>query len=147
KPATSTVPAAVPCHAASADSPRPGGASPDAPPSHPPRPTGVADAAGGGRPGASALAEYHRRRGLERAAWGKALPGHLLLVVVVAIVSWFVGAVFTGPLPDSLVWAPAIGWAVWTCRPHTTPDTKAWRTGARGEQATGRLLGPLQRRG
>jgi hypothetical protein len=53
-----------------------------------------------GRPGASAYAEYRRRRRLELHAWHARLPGHLLLIAAVFVVSWFLGATFTGPLPD-----------------------------------------------
>jgi hypothetical protein len=100
-----------------------------------------------GQPGASALGEYHRRRQRELDAWRAQLPAHLVLVVCTLVVSWFVGLLLTGPLPDWLVWAPATGWALWRCRFRTTSETRAWRTGARGERATARRLRPLQQQG
>ena len=71
-----------------------------------------------GRAGASALANYHRRRQLELAAWRADLPAHVLLVVAVFVVSWSLGRALTGPLPNWLIWAPATAWAVWACHRH-----------------------------
>jgi hypothetical protein len=101
----------------------------------------------GGAPGASALAEYHRRRQLELDAWRTQLPAHLALVVCTFIVSWFIGWLVTGPLPNSLVWAPATGWALSRCRFRASAGTRTWKTGARGERATARRLRPLEQRG
>ena len=44
------------------------------------------------------LANYHRRRQRELTAWRADLPGHLLLIVAVFVVTWFLGRALTGLL-------------------------------------------------
>src|SRR5215217_822873 len=80
-----------------------------------------------GRPGASAHAEYRRRRATEWAAWTHSLP-------------WRIGAV----LAIGLTVAAGLGWRL---RFRVDADTLAWRRGAAGERRTARLLAPLERRG
>ena len=71
------------------------------------------------------LANYHRRRQRELTAWRADLPGHLLLIVAVFVVTWFLGRALTGPLP---YWATCgaacqggqkVGFGVLFARPRT----------------------------
>ncbi|MGH8932024.1 MAG: hypothetical protein ACRDZO_15730 [Egibacteraceae bacterium] len=89
-----------------------------------------------GPPGASALAEYHRRRHLELAPWRHDLAGRVVLVACVFIVSWFAGWLLTGPLPNGLLWAPATAGALWLSRFRVSAD--APRRGRKAPQVSAR---------
>jgi Nuclease-related domain len=99
-----------------------------------------------GRPGASAHAEYRRRRAAERAAWTRGLPWRLAVVLAAAVAAGLLAAAVA---PD-LAGLPAVAVAVglgWRLRFRPSADTLAWRRGAAGERRTARLLAPLERDG
>jgi hypothetical protein len=121
-------------------------------------PAGLRPAAGGrpvvavrvrasvGRPGASAQAEYRRRRAAERARWTRSLPWRAGAVLAVGIVAGLLGPQLAPDLAGLLAVAAAAGLG-WRLRFRPSADTLAWRRGATGERRTARLLGPLERRG
>lgn len=98
-----------------------------------------------GRPGASAHAEYQRRRRGERQAWLRARPRRLALTIMTAAAASVVGAVLPGPF--WLVALPATGWVLWRLRFRPTADALAWKRGAVGERATSRALRRFERAG
>jgi hypothetical protein len=99
-----------------------------------------------GRPGASAAAEYQRRRAIELATWARSLPWRVAAVVVASVAAWLAAARIAPHLaaPTGITVAAGLGWLL---RFRTSPDTVAWRRGAAGERRTARLLAPLERRG
>jgi hypothetical protein len=99
-----------------------------------------------GRPGASAHAEYRRRRAVERARWARGLAWRAGAVLAVGVAAGLLAAQLAPDLAGLLAVAAAaeVGWRL-RCRPSV--DTRAWRRGAAGERRTARLLGPLQRQG
>jgi hypothetical protein len=99
-----------------------------------------------GRPGASAHAEYRRRRATEWAAWIRNLPWRIVAVVAATLTSWLVAAQVVSHLaaPAGITVAAGLAWLLRFC---VSPDTLAWRRGAAGERRTARLLAPLERRG
>jgi hypothetical protein len=99
-----------------------------------------------GRPGASAAAEYRRRRAIERAAWTRSLPWRAAAVLAAGLLAGLLAAhLAPHQAPLAMVAAPAaLGWRL---RFRPRPGTKAWRRGATGERRTARLLAPLERRG
>jgi hypothetical protein len=99
-----------------------------------------------GRPGASAHAEYRRRRAAEHANWTHSLPWRLAAVLAAGVATGLLGAQVAPDLAGLLavVAAAALGWRL-RYRPST--DILAWRRGAAGERRTARLLAPLERRG
>jgi hypothetical protein len=99
-----------------------------------------------GRPGASAYAEYRRRRAIERAAWTRSLPWRVAVVLAAGAAVWLVAAQLAPRLTALAVVVAAAGLA-WRLRFRTTGNTQAWRRGASGERRTARLLAPLERRG
>jgi Nuclease-related domain len=99
-----------------------------------------------GRPGASAHAEYRRRRAAERTSWTRGLPWRAGAVLAAGIIA---GLLAAQDAPDQagllgVVAAAGVGWRL---RLHPSADILAWRRGAAGERRTARLLGPLERRG
>jgi hypothetical protein len=99
-----------------------------------------------GRPGASAVAEYQRRRAAERAAWARSLPWRVLALVATGVAAWLAAARVAPDLavPAGVTVVAGLGWLL---RFRSSPDTVAWRRGAAGERRTARLLAPLERRG
>jgi hypothetical protein len=99
-----------------------------------------------GRPGASAHAEYQRRRITELATWARSLPWRVAAVVAASVTAWLAAARVAPYLaaPAGITVAAGLGWLL---RFRSSPDTVAWRRGAAGEQRTARLLAPLERRG
>jgi hypothetical protein len=99
-----------------------------------------------GRPGASAQAEYRRRRASERAAWTRGLLWRAAAVLAAGAAAGLLAIQLAPHLtPLAVVLAVAgLGWQLWL-RPST--DTRAWRRGANGERRTARLLAPLERHG
>jgi hypothetical protein len=99
-----------------------------------------------GRPGASAQAEYQRRRAAERAAWRVTVPWR---VAVVLAAGGAAGLLATALVPrlGGLAGVVAAAGLAWLLRFRPSTDTLAWRRGAAGERRTARLLGPLERRG
>jgi hypothetical protein len=102
--------------------------------------------AGVGRPGASAQAEYRRRRAPEVAAWTHSLPWRMAAVLAVGLAAWLLAGQVAPDAAGLLAVAVAAGLG---CRLRFRPsaDTLAWRRGAAGERRTARLLAPLERRG
>jgi Nuclease-related domain len=99
-----------------------------------------------GRPGASAAAEYRRRRAAERAAWARSLPWRVAAVVAAGVAAWLTATRVAPDLAASTGVTVAAGLG-WLLRFRSSPDTVAWRRGAAGERRTARLLVPLERRG
>ena len=99
-----------------------------------------------GRPGASAHAEYRRRRAAERADWTRGLPWRVAVVLAAGVAAGLLATQVAPDLAGLLAVAVAAGLGWWLrCRPSA--DILAWRRGAAGERRTARLLGPLERRG
>jgi hypothetical protein len=99
-----------------------------------------------GHPGASAHAEYRRRRRSERARWIHSLPWRVAAVLAAGVTAGLVGAQLAPDLDGLLAVAVAAG-VGWRLRFRPSADTQAWRRGATGERRTARLLAPLERRG
>jgi hypothetical protein len=99
-----------------------------------------------GRPGASAHAEYRRRRAAERASWTRSLPWRAGVVLAAAVAAGLLGAHVAADLAGLLAVVAAAGLG-WRLRYRPSADTRAWRRGAAGERRTARLLAPLERRG
>jgi hypothetical protein len=101
-----------------------------------------------GRPGASAAAEYLRRRAAERARWAHSLPWRVAVVLAAGVTAGLLAAQVP-PLAGlagllGVVAAAGLGWQL---RFRPSADTRAWQRGAAGERHTARLLAPLERRG
>src|SRR5215208_1485512 len=99
-----------------------------------------------GRPGASAHAQYRRRRAPELAAWTHSLPWRIAAVLAVSLAAWLLATQVVSHLA-ALAGAIVAAGLAWRLRFRVTPDTVAWRRGAAGERRTARLLSPLERRG
>jgi hypothetical protein len=100
-----------------------------------------------GRPGASAMVQYRRRRAADRRTWRVTLPQRLAVVLAAGVAAALAAAVVAGPgLARFTGPAAAIGLA-WLLRFRPSPATLAWRHGAEGERRTARLLAPLERHG
>jgi hypothetical protein len=99
-----------------------------------------------GRPGASAQAQYRRRRAAERARWTHGLPWRAGAVLAVGVAAGLLGAQLAPDLAGLLAVAAAAGLG-WRLRFRPSADTRAWRRGAAGERRTARLLASLERRG
>jgi hypothetical protein len=111
-----------------------------------PRLTVAPVAAGGVRAGASARAEYRRRRAVELARWAIGLPWRIALVAAAALAGQQLATHATLPRSGLVGLAVAVG-AAWTLRFRASQPTRAWRDGARGERATARRLHRLERHG
>jgi hypothetical protein len=99
-----------------------------------------------GRPGASAHREYRHRRATELAAWTRGMPWRAAAVLATGLLAGLL-ATQLAPHQAPLAVAVAVAGLAWPLRFRPSPDTKAWRRGARGERRTARLLTPLERRG
>jgi Nuclease-related domain len=99
-----------------------------------------------GRPGASADAEYQRRRAAEWAAWARSVPWRAAAVLTAGVAVWLLAAQ-AGAVPSAVAGVVVAAGLAWQLRFRITPDTLAWRRGAVGERHTARLLAPLERRG
>jgi hypothetical protein len=99
-----------------------------------------------GRPGASAEAEYRRRRAVERAAWTSSLTWRVAAVLAVGVTVGLLAAQLVPQLagPVGLL---AVAVLAWGLRFRPSSDTLSWRRGAAGERRTARLLAPLERHG
>jgi Nuclease-related domain len=101
-----------------------------------------------GTPGASAEAEYQRRRQAEHAAWARTRPLRLATTVLAGVGALLVAAVAGLPLAAALAVAivmPAGAW--WRLRFRPSPEAAAWARGAEGERHVARLLEPLAKQG
>ena len=99
-----------------------------------------------GHPGASAHAEYQRRRATEWAAWTHSLPWRTGAVLAVGLAAWLLATQVVSHLAALAGVTVAAGLA-WRLRFRPSPATLAWRRGAAGERRTARLLAQLERRG
>jgi hypothetical protein len=99
-----------------------------------------------GRPGASAQAEYRRRRAAERARWTRGLSWRAAAVLATGVTAGLLGAQAAPDLAGLLAVAVAAGLG-WRLRFRPSADTLAWRRRAAGERRTARLLSRLERRG
>jgi hypothetical protein len=128
--------------------PAPPGPAPPAATTAPPAPAPTAPpvAAGETRPGASARAEYRRRRAAELTGWTCGLPWRVALVAAAALAGQQL-ATHTGLLDPWLAALVAGIGAAWRLRFRASQPTRAWRDGARGERATARRLHRLERHG
>ena len=87
--------------------------------------------AGVGRPGASARAEYRRRRATELAAWTHSLPWRIAAVLAIGLAAWLLATQIVSHLA-ALAGAIVAAGSAWRLRFRVTPDTLAWRRGAAG---------------
>jgi Nuclease-related domain len=101
----------------------------------------------GGQPGASAMAEYRRRRAHELAHWATGLPWRLGVVAFAGGAAAGLAAWSSLSRPWVVVGLVAFGSAIWAVRFRRSPTTRAWRDGARGERATARRLRRLEHDG
>jgi hypothetical protein len=101
-----------------------------------------------GTPGASAAAEYRRRRTVEHAAWSSTQPLRIAATVLAGFGGLLAATVAGLPLPAGglLALAAAAG-AWWRLRFRPSPETQAWQRGAAGERHVARLLEPLVQAG
>jgi hypothetical protein len=99
-----------------------------------------------GLPGASAAAEYRRRRAAELATWTRGLPWRVVAVVAAGVTAWLTAAQVAPHLAAPTGVTVTAGLA-WLLRFHVSADALAWRRGAAGERRTAHLLAPLERRG
>jgi hypothetical protein len=86
-----------------------------------------------GRPGASAHAEYRRRRAAERARWIHSLPWRAGAVLAAGVTAGLLGAQVASDLAWLLAVVAAAGLG-WGLRFRPSAATLAWRRGAAGEQ-------------
>jgi hypothetical protein len=101
-----------------------------------------------GTPGASAQAEYQRRRQVEYATWKGTLPLRVATTVLAGLGGLLVATVASLPLPAGLLAAMVLaGAAWWRLRFRPSPEARAWQRGADGERHVARLLEPLVRQG
>jgi hypothetical protein len=130
------------------DPPTPTGPAPPALTTAPTAPVPAAPlvAAGETRPGASARAEYRRRRAAELTGWTAGLPWRIALAAAAALAGQQL-ATRTGLLDPWLAGLAAAAGAAWRLRFRASQPTRAWRDGARGERATARRLQRLERHG
>jgi Nuclease-related domain len=119
---------------------------PATPAGPPPAPATAPVAPGGSRAGASAWAEYRRRRATELAHWTAGLPWRAALVTATGPAGWQLAAHAGLPRPWLAGLLAAAG-AAWQLRFRASQPTRAWRDGARGERATARRLHRLERCG
>jgi hypothetical protein len=111
-----------------------------------PAPAARPVAAGRTQPGASARAEYRRRRAAELAGWTAGLPWRAILVAAAGLAAQQVAS-HTDLLDPWLAGMAAATGAVWRLRFRASQPTRAWRDGVRGERATARRLQRLERHG
>jgi hypothetical protein len=101
-----------------------------------------------GTPGASAQAEYQRRRQAEYAAWARTRPLRLATTALAGLGGLLAASVAGLPWPAGLLAAivmPAGAW--WWLRFRPSPETQTWQRGAEGQRHVARLLEPLAKQG
>jgi hypothetical protein len=100
-----------------------------------------------GTPGATAQAEYQRRRQVEHAAWAHTRPLRIAATVLAGLGGLLVAAVADLPLPALAVTLLTTAAAWWRLRFRPSPEAQAWRRRAAGERHVARLLDPLAKQG
>jgi Nuclease-related domain len=99
-----------------------------------------------GSPGASAHAEYRRRRAAEWAASTRTLPWRVAVILGMGVGAGVLGSLVASRLGLVLSGLVTVA-AAWALRFRPSPEARAWGRGAVGERRTARLLSPLERRG
>jgi hypothetical protein len=99
-----------------------------------------------GSPGASAQAEYRRRRAVEWAAWTRTLLWRVAVLLGMGVGGGVLGSLVATRLGLILSGLATVA-AAWALRFRPSPEARAWRRGAGGERRTARLLSPLERHG
>jgi Nuclease-related domain len=99
-----------------------------------------------GSPGASAHAEYRRRRAVEWAAWTRTLPWRVAVLLGMGVGGGVLGSLVASRLGLILSGVATVA-AAWALRFRPGPEARAWRRGAVGERRTARLLSSLERHG
>jgi hypothetical protein len=99
-----------------------------------------------GSPGASAHAEYRRRRAVDWAAWTRTLPWRVAVTLGMGVGGGVLGSLLATRLGLILSGLVTMA-AAWVLRFRPSPEARAWRRGSVGERRTARLLGPLERHG
>jgi hypothetical protein len=102
---------------------------------------------GYGSPGRSALATYWQQRAAELAGWARTAAWRAATILAAGVLAGVLvqaGGLDRLALPVGVAATLVAGWRL---RFRVSRDTRAWRDGARGEQATARLLRRLHRRG
>jgi hypothetical protein len=95
-----------------------------------------------GKPGASAMTQYRRRRAAEWAYYRRTLPLRVGAVTAAALVL----GIFAWPLGLAIPAAAVVaGGLAFLLRFRVSADTTAWRRGAKGERLTARRLRRLGR--
>jgi hypothetical protein len=105
-----------------------------------------------GQPGASAHAQYRRRRATELTAWARGLPWRILALVVASVAAWLAAARVAPNLaaPIGVTVAAGLGWRLRFRTPPGHRGLAAWRDrGAAHRPAAGpagaaRLGGPAR---
>jgi hypothetical protein len=101
-----------------------------------------------GTPGATAQAEYQRRRQAEHAAWAHTRPLRLAATALAGVGGLLVATVAGLPLPAALLVTTLVAaGAWWRLRFRPSPEAQAWRRGADAERHLARLLEPLAKQG
>jgi Nuclease-related domain len=101
-----------------------------------------------GTPGASAQAEYQRRRQVEHAAWARTLPLRLAATALAGLGGLLLATGAGLPLPPGVAASLAAAAGVWwRLRFRPSPEAQAWQRGAAGERHVARLLEPLVQQG
>jgi hypothetical protein len=95
-----------------------------------------------GTPGASAMAQYRRRRAAEWADYLRTLPLRLGAVAAVALLAGLLASRTGLVAPAAILAAGGLGLFL---RFRISAETSAWRRGAKGEQRTARRLRRLGR--
>jgi Nuclease-related domain len=99
-----------------------------------------------GQAGASAHAQYRRRRAVEWAAWTHSLPWRAAVILAGGLGAGLVAAQLL-PQLAGLAGLLAAAILAWGLRFRVSVDSLAWRRGAVGERRTARLLASLERHG
>jgi Nuclease-related domain len=100
-----------------------------------------------GRPGASAMAQYRRRRAADWRTWRATLPQRLAGMLAAGVGAALATTVVVGPGLARVTGPTAAVALAWLLRFRPSAATVAWRHGAEGERRTARLLAPLERHG
>jgi hypothetical protein len=95
-----------------------------------------------GEPGASARAQYRRRRAAELAEYLRTLPLRLAAVAAAALLTGLLAWSFGLAVPAAIGAGGGLGYVM---RFRVSADTAAWRRGAKGERLTARRLRRLGR--
>src|SRR6266540_3604508 len=95
-----------------------------------------------GTPGASAMAQYRRRRAAEWTDYLRSLPMRLGAVAAAAVLAGLLARHSGLAVPAAILTASGLAYLV---RFRVSADTTAWRRGAKGEQLTARRLRRLGR--